>query len=200
MCVRVCVCVCVCHGSLFLCLRSDGLPHKVTVALTSCSAAFHYLCAPEQSPSAFLIAAVTNTSPYTFLPSTNVQVFVGTLAARSGVCECVVAIPSFPPCGADGNFVCVSNIDHVSPNESFTRYVVLCHGVCVCVTRRASPLVCSCLGPDPAVKVDYRDLGGVDTTTGFLSKSSVTQYKFNISIKNTKPAPITVLLAEAVCP
>ncbi|RPD69923.1 hypothetical protein L226DRAFT_515152 [Lentinus tigrinus ALCF2SS1-7] len=77
-----------------LSLPSDGLAHKITIAILDFSATLKYVCVPRKGPSAFIEASIKNTSDYELL-SGPVSVFMN-----------------------DG-FVTKTTMRHVSAEESF---------------------------------------------------------------------------------
>ncbi|RPD54804.1 hypothetical protein L226DRAFT_616532 [Lentinus tigrinus ALCF2SS1-7] len=77
-----------------LSLPSDGLAHKITIAILDFSATLKYVCVPRKGPSAFIEASIKNTSDYELL-SGPVSVFMN-----------------------DG-FVTKTTMKHVSAEESF---------------------------------------------------------------------------------
>lgn len=56
--------------------------------------------------------------------------------------------------------------------------------------------LCSFLGVDNAVKVEYKDKGVTASTSGFLSKTATSTYKFVTTVKNTKATPIVITVAD----
>lgn len=104
--MRLCSGLC---AVLYVC--SDNKPHKVTVGLFNLAASFYYYVVPAKSQAAYLMASVSNSSPYTILPSGNVAVFVGKLVLLSSWC-CAVIL----------TLMCVD-----------VMVMVLCYAVLICV-------------------------------------------------------------------
>jgi hypothetical protein len=160
--------------------RSDGKGHKVTVTRQSFPTSLYYFCAPAKDTAAYLMACAVNESQFTFLSSTVASVFSGVcvclcvcwgFASSLGLrCLCVLSWP-------DDSFICVTSIESTFPGEHFTM----------------------CLGPDPTVKIDYREIRSESSVVGVLSKCNQDVYRFNTSVKNTKPSNITVVISDQVC-
>ncbi|KAI0689083.1 hypothetical protein C8T65DRAFT_746360 [Cerioporus squamosus] len=75
-------------------LPSDGLAHKITIAVLDFSGTLKYVCVPRKGPSAYIEASIKNTSDYELLPGP-VSVFM------------------------DDGFVTKTSLKHVSVDESF---------------------------------------------------------------------------------
>ncbi|RDX54090.1 hypothetical protein OH76DRAFT_1415579 [Lentinus brumalis] len=75
-------------------LPSDGVAHKVTIAMLDFSAYLRYVCVPRKNTSAFIEATIKNTSQYELLPGP-VRVFM------------------------DDGFVTKTSVNLISVNESF---------------------------------------------------------------------------------
>ncbi|KIM32689.1 hypothetical protein M408DRAFT_20058 [Serendipita vermifera MAFF 305830] len=129
--------------------------HKVTVAVVDLTADLEWIAVPKEQPSAFLRARVKNTSPYLLLPG-RANIFL------------------------DDNFVAKSEIEHVSPNETFN---------------------CS-LGVDPQVKVTYHPRTKKSRLQGGLLSTRITTTASHqkITIKNNRGAAIPRLLVREQVP
>ncbi|KIM19584.1 hypothetical protein M408DRAFT_334339 [Serendipita vermifera MAFF 305830] len=129
--------------------------HKVTVAVVDLTADLEWIAVPKEQPSAFLRARVKNTSPYLFLPG-RANIFL------------------------DDNFVAKSEIEHVSPNETFN---------------------CS-LGVDPQIKVTYHPRTKKSRLQGGLlsTRTTTTASHQKITIKNNRSAAIPRLLVREQIP
>ncbi|CCA74226.1 hypothetical protein PIIN_08179 [Serendipita indica DSM 11827] len=134
---------------------STSQAHKVAVAVVDLTAELEWIAVPREQPSAFLQARVKNTSQYMFLPG-RANIFL------------------------DDNFVAKSEIEHVSPNESFS---------------------CS-LGVDPQVKMTYHPRTKKTRSQGGLlsSKAITTAYHQKMTIRNTRSTPVKRLLVRDQVP
>lgn len=74
----------------------------------------------------------------------------------------------------DGAFVAKSALPNVSSGETFRSF----------------------LGVDVAVRVEYSDVGPKSSSSGVFSKSAVVAHKYSTTIKNTKPTPINLIIAD----
>ncbi|KIM32688.1 hypothetical protein M408DRAFT_185309 [Serendipita vermifera MAFF 305830] len=129
--------------------------HKVTVAVVDLTADLEWIAVPKEQPSAFLRARVKNTSQYLFLPG-RANIFL------------------------DDNFVAKSEIEHVSPNETFN---------------------CS-LGVDPQVKVTYHPRTKKSRLQGGLlsTRTTTTASHQKITVKNNRGTAIPRLLVREQVP
>ncbi|CAE6510291.1 unnamed protein product [Rhizoctonia solani] len=133
-------------------IPSDGGSHKAVITVLDLKAELEWICVPRENECVFLRSKVVNTSEFTLLPG-EASVFM------------------------DDNFVSKSQIEFVSPNESF----------------KAS------LGVDSALRVTYPPATILNRTSqsglGFLSKNkqSVRSQSQRIVIRNTRMTPVSSL-------
>lgn len=80
-------------------LASDSKPHRLTIAVLSLDPSFVYYTVPGVNAAAYLQCRTKNTSPYPFLPSDKVSVFL------------------------DGSFVVTTTMASVSPEEYFVNFL-----------------------------------------------------------------------------
>ncbi|CAE6450509.1 hypothetical protein ACGC1H_003472 [Rhizoctonia solani] len=139
-------------------IPSDEGSHKVVIAVLDLQADLEWVCVPREKESVFLTCKVVNSSEFTLLPG-EASVFM------------------------DDNFVSKSQIEHVSPNESFK----------------------TSLGVDSALRVTYpaaRTLNRTAAQSGFSfmakEKQSVSAQSQRITIRNTRPASVSVRVLDHV--
>ncbi|CUA77937.1 Protein F37C4,5 [Caenorhabditis elegans] [Rhizoctonia solani] len=139
-------------------IPSDEGSHKVVIAVLDLEADLEWVCVPREKESVFLTCKVVNSSEFTLLPG-EASVFM------------------------DDNFVSKSQIEHVSPNESFK----------------------TSLGVDSALRVTYppaKTLNRTATQSGFSfmakEKQSVSAQSQRITIRNTRLAPVSVRVLDHV--
>ncbi|CUA69216.1 Protein F37C4,5 [Caenorhabditis elegans] [Rhizoctonia solani] len=139
-------------------IPSDKGSHKVVIAVLDLKADLEWVCIPREKECVFLTCKVVNSSEFTLLPG-EASVFM------------------------DDNFVSKSQIEHVSPNESF----------------KAS------LGVDSALRVTYppaKTLNRTATQSGFSfmakEKQSVSAQSQRITIRNTRLASVSVRVLDHV--
>ncbi|CUA67358.1 Protein F37C4,5 [Caenorhabditis elegans] [Rhizoctonia solani] len=139
-------------------IPSDRGSHKVVIAVLDLEADLEWVCIPREKECVFLTCKVVNLSEFTLLPG-EASVFM------------------------DDNFVSKSQIEHVSPNESF----------------KAS------LGVDSALRVTYppaKTLNRTATQSGFSfmarEKQSVSAQSQRITIRNTRLASVSVRVLDHV--
>ncbi|KAG8819556.1 hypothetical protein FRC19_009694 [Serendipita sp. 401] len=149
------------EGSLSTSFVIEGLPtipsdtditsktHKVSIAVADLTAELQWISVPKENPSVFLQAQVKNTSPYVFLPG-KANIFL------------------------DDSFVAKSQLDQVSPNETFQIS----------------------FGVDSQVKVTYHPRTKKARTEGGLltARTLVTRYSQKITIRNARSTEIKRLL------
>ncbi|KDN34323.1 hypothetical protein RSAG8_12588, partial [Rhizoctonia solani AG-8 WAC10335] len=139
-------------------IPSDEGSHKVVIAVLELQADLEWICVPREKESVFLTCKVVNSSEFTLLPG-QASVFM------------------------DDNFVSKSQIEHVSPNESFK----------------------TSLGADSALRVTYpsaKTLNRKTVQSGFLfmakEQQSVSAQSQRITIRNTRPASVSVRVLDHV--
>ncbi|CUA72982.1 Protein F37C4,5 [Caenorhabditis elegans] [Rhizoctonia solani] len=139
-------------------IPSDEGSHKVVIAALELPATLEWVCVPRSKESVFLMCKVVNSSEFTLLPG-SASVFM------------------------DDNFVSKSQIEHVSPNESFK----------------------TSLGVDSSLRVTYpaaKILNRKTAQSGFLfmakEEQSVSAQSQRITIRNTRLASITVRVLDHV--
>ncbi|CAE6450532.1 hypothetical protein ACGC1H_003469 [Rhizoctonia solani] len=139
-------------------IPSDQGSHKVVIAVLELKADLEWVCVPREKDSVFLTCKVVNSSEFTLLPG-NANVFM------------------------DDNFVSKSQIEHVSPNESFK----------------------TSLGVDSSLRVTYptaKTLNRKTAQSGFLfmakEEQSVSAQSQRITIRNTRPASVSVRVLDHV--
>ncbi|CAE6486522.1 unnamed protein product, partial [Rhizoctonia solani] len=139
-------------------IPSDEASHKVVIAVLDLQADLEWVCVPREKESVFLTCKVINSSEFTLLPG-EASVFM------------------------DDNFVSKSQIEHVSPNESFK----------------------TSLGVDSALRVTYpaaRTLNRTAAQSGFSfmskEKQSVSAQSQRITIRNTRLASVSVRVLDHV--
>ncbi|KAF8685733.1 hypothetical protein RHS04_00469 [Rhizoctonia solani] len=127
-------------------IPSDEGSHKVVVAVLDLDADLEWVCVPREKESVFLICKVVNSSEFTLLPG-EASVFM------------------------DDNFVSKSQIDHVSPNDSFK----------------------TSLGTDSSLRVTYpsaKTLNRTSTHSGFSflarERQSISAQSQRITIRNSR--------------
>ncbi|KAG8729594.1 hypothetical protein FRC11_008416 [Ceratobasidium sp. 423] len=137
-------------------IPSDEGSHKVVIVVLDLQAELEWVCVPREKESVFLTCKVVNSSEFTLLPG-EASVFM------------------------DDNFVSKSQIEHVSPNESFK----------------------TSLGVDSALRVTYpaaKTLNRTAAQSGFAfmskEKHSVSAQSQRITIRNTRPASATVRVLD----
>ncbi|CUA67825.1 Protein F37C4,5 [Caenorhabditis elegans] [Rhizoctonia solani] len=133
-------------------IPSDEGNHKVVIAVLELQADLEWICVPREKESVFLTCKVVNSSDFTLLPG-DASVFM------------------------DDNFVSKTQIEHVSPNESFK----------------------TSLGVDSALRVTYptaKSLKRTAAQAGFAfmakEKRSVSAQSQRITIRNSRKAPVSV--------
>ena len=131
-------------------IESDNKPHKVTVAILNLESTFIHFAVPAVNPNVFLQARTENTSNYPLLPSNKVSVFF------------------------DGSFVATTDLDHVSPGESFRSF----------------------LGVDPSVKLEYRPVRIIKAAKGMFTKKEVVTYERLIAVTNTKKQALRIGVSD----
>ncbi|CUA69214.1 Protein F37C4,5 [Caenorhabditis elegans] [Rhizoctonia solani] len=139
-------------------IPSDKGSHKVVIAVLDLEADLEWVCIPREKECVFLTCKVVNSSEFTLLPG-EASVFM------------------------DDNFVSKSQIEHVSPNESFK----------------------TSLGVDSALRVTYppaKTLNRTATQSGFSfmtkEKQSVSAQSQRITIRNTRLASVSVRVLDHV--
>ncbi|CUA68737.1 putative transcriptional regulatory protein C1683,13c [Schizosaccharomyces pombe 972h-] [Rhizoctonia solani] len=139
-------------------IPSDEGSHKVVIAVLELPATLEWVCVPRSKESVFLTCKVVNSSEFTLLPG-SASVFM------------------------DDNFVSKSQIEHVSPNESFK----------------------TSLGVDSSLRVTYpaaKTLNRKTAQSGFLfmakEEQLVSAQSQRITIRNTCLASITVRVLDHV--
>ncbi|CAE6486507.1 unnamed protein product [Rhizoctonia solani] len=139
-------------------IPSDEGSHKVVIAVLDLQADLEWVCVPREKESVFLTCKVVNSSEFTLLPG-EASVFM------------------------DDNFVSKSQIEHVSPNESFK----------------------TSLGVDSALRVTYpaaRTLNRTAAQSGFSfmskEKQSVSAQSQRITIRNTRLASVSVRVLDHI--
>ncbi|EUC55568.1 mucoidy inhibitor A, partial [Rhizoctonia solani AG-3 Rhs1AP] len=139
-------------------IPSDQASHKVVIAVLDLQADLEWVCVPREKESVFLTCKVVNSSEFTLLPG-EASVFM------------------------DDNFVSKSQIEHVSPNESFK----------------------TSLGVDSALRVTYpaaRTLNRTAAQSGFSfmskEKQSVSAQSQRITIRNTRLASVSVRVLDHI--
>ncbi|EUC60830.1 mucoidy inhibitor A [Rhizoctonia solani AG-3 Rhs1AP] len=139
-------------------IPSDEGSHKVVIAVLDLQADLEWVCVPREKESVFLTCKVVNSSEFTLLPG-EASVFM------------------------DDNFVSKSQIEHVSPNESFK----------------------TSLGVDSSLRVTYpaaRTLNRTAAQSGFSfmikEKQSVSAQSQRITIRNTRLASVSVRVLDHV--
>ncbi|KEP47555.1 mucoidy inhibitor A [Rhizoctonia solani 123E] len=139
-------------------IPSDQGSHKVVIAVLDLKADLEWVCVPREKESVFLMCKVVNSSEFTLLPG-KASVFM------------------------DDNFVSKSQIEHVSPNESFK----------------------TSLGVDSSLRVTYptaKTLNRKTAQSGFLfmakEEQSVSAQSQRITIRNTRPASVSVRVLDHV--
>ncbi|CAE6502255.1 unnamed protein product [Rhizoctonia solani] len=139
-------------------IPSDEGSHKVVIAVLDLQADLEWVCVPREKESVFLTCKVVNASEFTLLPG-EASVFM------------------------DDNFVSKSQIEHVSPNESFK----------------------TSLGVDSALRVTYpaaKTLNRTAAQSGFSfmakEKQTVSAQSQRITIRNTRPASVSVRVLDHV--
>ncbi|KAF8676678.1 hypothetical protein RHS04_06421 [Rhizoctonia solani] len=139
-------------------IPSDEGSHKVVIAVLDLRADLEWICVPREKESVFLTCKVVNTSEFTLLRG-EASVFM------------------------DDNFVSKSQIEHVSPNESFK----------------------TSLGVDSSLRVTYpaaKTLNRTATQSGFSfiakEKQSVSAQSQRITIRNSRQASVSVRVLDHV--
>ncbi|CAE6447305.1 unnamed protein product [Rhizoctonia solani] len=139
-------------------IPSDEGSHKVVIAVLELPATLEWVCVPRSKESVFLTCKVVNSSEFTLLPG-SASVFM------------------------DDNFVSKSQIEHVSPNESFK----------------------TSLGVDSSLRVTYPAAKILNRKTAqscflFMAKEEqlVSAQSQRITIRNTCLASITVRVLDHV--
>ncbi|KAF8703681.1 hypothetical protein RHS03_06180, partial [Rhizoctonia solani] len=139
-------------------IPSDEGSHKVVIAVLDLQADLEWICVPREKESVFLTCKVVNTSEFTLLRG-EASVFM------------------------DDNFVSKSQIEHVSPNESFK----------------------TSLGVDSSLRVTYpaaKTLNRTATQSGFSfiakEKQSVSAQSQRITIRNSRQASVSVRVLDHV--
>ncbi|KAJ1303569.1 hypothetical protein OPQ81_011753 [Rhizoctonia solani] len=134
-------------------IPSDEGSHKVVVAILDFDTDLEWICVPREKESVFLTCKVVNSSEFTLLPG-EASVFM------------------------DDNFVSKSQIDHVSPNDSFK----------------------TSLGADSSLKVTYpsaKTLHRTATQSGFSflarERQSVSAQSQRITIRNSRLTSVSDL-------
>ncbi|KDN41052.1 hypothetical protein RSAG8_07758, partial [Rhizoctonia solani AG-8 WAC10335] len=134
-------------------IPSDEGSHKVVVAVLDLEAELEWICVPREKESVFLTCKVVNSSEFTLLPG-EASVFM------------------------DDNFVSKSQIDHVSPNDSFK----------------------TSLGVDSSLRVAYppaKTLNRTATQSGFSflarEKQSISAQAQRITIRNSRLTSVSDL-------
>ncbi|KAG8806336.1 hypothetical protein FRC17_005068, partial [Serendipita sp. 399] len=129
--------------------------HKVSIAVADLSADLQWITTPKEIPSVFLQAQVKNTSAYVFLPG-KASIFL------------------------DNSFVAKSQLDQVSPNETFQIS----------------------FGVDSQLKVTYHPRTKKTRVDGGLltTRTHVTSYFQKITVKNARNALIPKLLIRDQIP
>ncbi|CAE6359602.1 unnamed protein product [Rhizoctonia solani] len=139
-------------------IPSDEGSHKVVIAVLDLQADLEWICVPREKESVFLTCKVVNSSEFTLLRG-EASVFM------------------------DDNFVSKSQIEYVSPNESFK----------------------TSLGVDSALRVTYpaaKTLNRTATQSGFAfmskEKQSVSAQSQRITIRNSRSASVSVRVLDHV--
>ncbi|KAL5633009.1 hypothetical protein ACGC1H_003487 [Rhizoctonia solani] len=139
-------------------IPSDEGSHKVVIAVLDLQADLEWVCVPREKESVFLTCKILNSSEFTLLPG-EASVFM------------------------DDNFVSKSQIEHVSPNESFK----------------------TSLGVDSALRVTYpaaRTLNRTAAQSGFSfmakEKQAVSAQSQRITIRNSRPASVSVRVLDHI--
>ncbi|CUA72740.1 hypothetical protein RSOLAG22IIIB_10279 [Rhizoctonia solani] len=134
-------------------IPSDEGSHKVVVAVLDLEAELEWICVPREKESVFLTCKVVNSSEFTLLPG-EASVFM------------------------DDNFVSKSQIEHVSPNDSFK----------------------TSLGVDSSLRVTYpsaKTLNRTMTQSGFSllarERQSVSAQSQRITIRNSRLTTVSDL-------
>ncbi|CAE6435542.1 unnamed protein product [Rhizoctonia solani] len=134
-------------------IPSDEGSHKVVVTVLNLEADLEWICVPRDKESVFLTCKVVNSSEFTLLPG-EASVFM------------------------DGNFVSKSQIDHVSPNDSFK----------------------TSLGVDSSLRVTYpsaKTFNRTSTQSGFSflarERHSISAQSQRITIRNSRLTSVSNL-------
>ncbi|KAB5591405.1 Mucoidy inhibitor A [Ceratobasidium theobromae] len=134
-------------------IPSDQSSHKVVIAVLDLAADLEWVCIPREKESVFLTCKIVNASDFTLLPG-EANVFM------------------------DDNFVSKSQIEHVSPNDSFK----------------------TSLGVDSALRVTYptpKTLTRTIAPSSFLftnkANRSISAQSQRITIRNSRLASISAL-------
>ncbi|CAE6464401.1 unnamed protein product [Rhizoctonia solani] len=132
---------------------SDEGSHKVVVAVLDLEADLEWICVPREKESIFLTCKVVNSSEFTLLPG-EASIFM------------------------DDNFVSKSQIDHVSPNDSFK----------------------TSLGVDSSLRVTYpaaKTLNRTAAQSGFSflarEKQAISAHSQRITIRNSRLTSVSDL-------
>lgn len=154
-------------------IKSDGKPHKVTIAIIDLDGTFSHTCVPQKSKFCYLRARAVNTSDFPFLEG-KMNVCLTSNFFSYG--RCLWMVLSFPP--PSWRFVSTDTLlilQKTSPQDEVNLF----------------------LGVDGSVVVEFKEESFTNDNKNILSaKTKTITYKKTTSVKNTKQAPIEITLFQ----